>query len=94
MKAFTLALESLGKAPFSIGKRPPTRELVNQYFNDSTGVSQYGERDVRGPWNQEDDWEFVEAPAFQQFKFAQAGTREPNGNFASAAAGHERTPNK
>lgn len=37
MKAFTLALESMGKKPFSIGEIPPTRDLVNQYFNDSTG---------------------------------------------------------
>ena len=36
MKAFTLALESLGKDPFSIGKIQPTPVLVNQYFNDST----------------------------------------------------------
>src|SRR3954449_2835453 len=32
MKAFTLALESMGKTPFSIGKIAPTAELVNQYF--------------------------------------------------------------
>lgn len=33
MKAFTAALESMGKAPFSIGKIPPTPVLVDQYFN-------------------------------------------------------------
>ena len=38
MKAFTAALESMGKPQFSIGSIPPTAELVNQYFNDSTGV--------------------------------------------------------
>src|SRR3954470_5766044 len=38
MKAFTVALESLGKKPFSIGAIPPTPELVRQYFDDSTGI--------------------------------------------------------
>ena len=37
MKAFSAALESLGKEPFSIGKLPPTPGLVNEYYNDSTG---------------------------------------------------------
>ena len=36
MKAFSAALESLGKDPFSIGKLPPTSGLVNEYYNDST----------------------------------------------------------
>src|SRR3954467_7650187 len=38
MKAFTAALESLGKPTFSIGKIPPTPGLVDQFFNDSTGT--------------------------------------------------------
>ncbi len=62
MKAFTLALESLGKNPFSIGEIPPTPGLVNQYFNDSTGRGHNGDIDTRGPWNQGGDWEYVEAP--------------------------------
>jgi Mn-containing catalase len=37
MKAFSAALESLGKDPFSIGKLAPTPGLVNEYYNDSTG---------------------------------------------------------
>jgi Mn-containing catalase len=65
MKAFTAALESLGKPQFSIGKIPPTAILVDQYFNDSTGAGDDGEMDARGPWNQGGGWEFVEAPAFQ-----------------------------
>ncbi len=65
MKAFTAALESLGKPRFSIGKIPPTAILVDQFFNDSTGAGDDGEIDARGPWNQGDGWEFVEAPAFQ-----------------------------
>src|SRR5437868_245552 len=68
MKAFTLALESMGKSPFTIGQIPPTAELVKQYFNDSTGVGDEGETDSRGPWNQGGDWEIIEAPAFQAFK--------------------------
>jgi manganese catalase len=66
MKAFTLALESLGKNPFSIGKIAPTPGLVNQYFDDSTGTGDHGERNVRGPWNQGGDWEIVESPVLAQ----------------------------
>src|ERR1700748_2051546 len=66
MKAFTAALESMGKAPFSIGRIPPTPVLVDQYFNDSTGVGDEGETDARGPWNEGGDWEVVEAPELQE----------------------------
>jgi Mn-containing catalase len=66
MKAFTLALESMQKPAFSIGRIPPTPGLVNQYFNDSTGAGDHGEIDTRGPWNQGGEWEFVESPAIQQ----------------------------
>ena len=75
MKAFTAALESLGKPAFSIGRIPPTRALVEQYFNDSTGVSDRGEPDVRGPWNEGGNWQFVNAPAFEEFQSYKAGTR-------------------
>jgi Mn-containing catalase len=75
MKAFTAALESLEKPVFSIGKLPPTPGLVDQYFNDSTGIGQRGERDVRGPWNEGGSWEYVEAPAFKQFKSSETGER-------------------
>ena len=70
MKAFTAALESLGKPRFSIGQIPPTPVLVDQYFNDSTGQGADGEIDVRGPWNEGDAWEFVTAPAFQDLQLA------------------------
>ena len=62
MKAFTLALESMGKAPFAIGKIPPTPVLVDQYFNDSTGKGDEGETDARGPWNEGGKWQIVELP--------------------------------
>jgi Mn-containing catalase len=65
MKAFALALESMGKPAFSIGRVAPTPGLVNQYFNDSRGAGDHGEIDTRGPWNEGDDWVFVESPAIQ-----------------------------
>jgi Mn-containing catalase len=89
MKVFTAALESLGKPAFSIGVIPPTPHLVNQYFNDSTGIGDRGEPDVRGPWNEGEDWEFVNAPAFQQLISQTAGTRNP-GN----ANGHAMSEQK
>src|ERR1700750_229404 len=65
MKAFSAALESMGKPPFSIGRIAPTPTLVDQFFNDSTGEGEQGEVDSRGPWNEGGSWIFVEAPAFQ-----------------------------
>jgi Mn-containing catalase len=68
MKAFTAALDSLGKPQFSIGKIPPTPILVDQFFNDSSGAGDDGEIDTRGPWNQGDQWRFVDAPALQDLR--------------------------
>jgi Mn-containing catalase len=75
MKAFTAALESLGKPMFSIGRIPPTPGLVDQFFNDSTGTGDRGEQDLLGPWNDGGDWERVDAPAFKEFADQYAGTR-------------------
>src|SRR5438270_2828030 len=95
MKAFTAALDSMGKPPFSIGRIPPTPELVSQYFNDSTGIGDRGEKDARGPWNEGEEWELVQAPAFQELQSALVGTRMPagdgNGERAEAA---QRTARK
>ena len=66
MKAFAAALESMKKPAFSIGKISPTPNLVNQFFNDSTGQGDEGEIDTRGPWNEGGEWEFVESPAMQR----------------------------
>jgi Mn-containing catalase len=66
MKAFTAALQSMEKPPFSVGRIAPTAGLVNQYFNESTGEGDHGEIDARGPWNEGDDWDFVQAPALQE----------------------------
>jgi Mn-containing catalase len=66
MKAFTAALESLGKDRFSIGQIPPTPGLVDEYFNDSTGTGDEGETDSTGPWNEGDDWKIVEQPEIEE----------------------------
>ena len=65
MRAFTLALESMGRPPFSIGNIAPTPELVDQFFNDSTGEGEHGEVDTRGPWNEGEPWHFIESPVLQ-----------------------------
>ncbi|PCD69382.1 DUF892 family protein [Rhizobium phaseoli] len=75
MRAFALALESMGKPPLSVGRIAPTAGLVDQFFNDSTGQGDLGEVDTRGPWNEGEPWEFVEAPAFQDLPGAENGGR-------------------
>ncbi|MCW3053537.1 MAG: Catalase [Chthonomonadales bacterium] len=65
MKAFTAALESMGKDPFSIGKIPPSPDVVDLYFNDSTGTGQDGEHDARGPWNEE-VLQLVDSPVIKE----------------------------
>jgi Mn-containing catalase len=65
MKAFMAALESMGKDPLEIGQIAPTPNIVNQYFNDSTGEGDNGEIDSRGPWNEGNGVKMVEAPAQQ-----------------------------
>jgi Mn-containing catalase len=63
MKAFMTALDSMGKDPLEVGLIPPTPDIVNKFFNDSTGENEMGDKDMRGPWNEGDDIEYVEAPA-------------------------------
>jgi Mn-containing catalase len=72
MRAFTIALETMGKPPFSIGRIAPTPKLVDQFFNDSTGEGDHGEVDARGPWNEGEPWEFVQSPVLQSNGFADA----------------------
>jgi Mn-containing catalase len=76
MKAFTLALDSLGKKPFSIGRIQPSPDVVNQYFNDSTGTGEHGEHDARGPWNEGSDWQYVEAPALRELRAGNSSKTE------------------
>jgi Mn-containing catalase len=89
MKAFTAALESMKKPRFMIGKIPPTPGLVDQFFNSSTGQGEDGEIDARGPWNEGEDLQFVEAPAFHELSStggeASAGTRVDDRTVSSAA---------
>jgi Mn-containing catalase len=66
MKAFMEALDSLKKDPLSVGKIPPSPDIVKLYFNDSTGEGDQGEADFTGPWNKGDGIQIVEAPAFQE----------------------------
>ncbi len=63
MRAFEIALESMGKPSLSIGRIAPTPGLANQYFNVSTGRGDHGEIDARGPWNEGNDWVFTDSPA-------------------------------
>lgn len=50
LKAFTAALDSLEKSPFSIGFLKPSPGIVDEYFNASTGDGDENETDMRGPW--------------------------------------------
>ncbi|MCB0310995.1 MAG: manganese catalase family protein [Bdellovibrionales bacterium] len=63
MKAFMAALDSMDKDPLEIGDLQPSPEIVNKYFNDSSGEGEHGVRDARGPWNEGEDIEYVESPA-------------------------------
>jgi Mn-containing catalase len=76
MKAFMLALESMGRNPLQVGQIPPSEEWVNKYFNDSSGMGDQGEQDVRGPWNQGDGWEYVESPVLQHMRSTMSGLRD------------------
>jgi Mn-containing catalase len=66
MKAFAAALDSLEKPRFAVGRIAPSKPLVDQYFNDSTGKGDMGEVDTEGPWNQGETWQVLDAPAFQE----------------------------
>jgi Mn-containing catalase len=72
MRAFTQALESVQKGPFTIGLIPPTPGIVDQYYNDSTGEGDNGEIDTTGPWNDNDIVTVVDSPALQGFQVVAA----------------------
>src|SRR4051812_19625238 len=61
MKAFTAALESLEKKPFSIGMLKPTPGIVDEYFNGSTGSGDEGDQDVQGPWTNSNGLHLVQS---------------------------------
>jgi Mn-containing catalase len=85
MKAFAAALDSMDKPRFSVGKIAPSKPLVDQYFNDSTGEGDRGEIDARGPWNEGEAWDVVDAPAFQDAR--QLATDAGGGVIQSEASG-------
>ncbi len=49
LKAFSAALDSLGKDRFTIGQLAPTPGIVDEFYNDSTGAGEVG-RDGLGDW--------------------------------------------
>lgn len=89
MKAFLIALESMGKPALSVGRIPPTPGLVDQYFNDSTGVGDDGDSDATGPWNEGNGWQRIDAPAFQDLRQLPL-----DGNGAAATSKHNKAPAK
>lgn len=54
--SFEKALHAI-QPNFPQGKLPGMPEFTNKYFNMS------GEPNVRGPWNQGDEWEYIENPS-------------------------------
>ena len=77
MRAFTAALESMEKPPFSIGTIAPTPGLVDQFFNASTGESDEGETDHVGPWNSTNGLQLV-GPAEGKALDTKPYTPKPN----------------
>jgi Mn-containing catalase len=55
-KSFEKALHSI-QPNFPQGKLPGMPEFTSMYFNMSAG-----EPNLRGPWNEGDEWEYVESP--------------------------------
>jgi Mn-containing catalase len=94
MKAFTFALESMGKPMFSIGTLPPTPGIVDQYFNDSTGMGDRGEPDARGPWNEGGTWAYVNAPAFEAFRSPESGERQAGNGHGAGSEGESNGSRK
>ncbi len=62
MKAFTAALESLEKSPFSVGMLKPTAGIVDEYFDASTGTGDEGDTNMNGPWKTSFGLHPVESP--------------------------------
>ena len=91
MKAFAPRSKAWASPPSASAGSRRRPGLVDQYFNDSTGTGDHGEIDTRGPWNEGDDWEFVESPAFQNRDRGQRGTvhRAPRARPPEALAGLE-----
>jgi len=67
LRAFTVALDSLEKPALVIGRIPPSPQIVDQYYNTSTG-----EGDVVGPWNNPEELEVIDSPALMEFQVLSA----------------------
>ena len=65
MKAFALALESMGKPPSPSAASRRRRAWSTSSSTIPPGTGDHGEIDTRGPWNEGDGWEFTESPAIQ-----------------------------
>ena len=63
LKAFSAALDSLGKDRFTIGMLPPTPGIVDEYYNDSTGEGALGTDGV-GSWISLYGLKVAETPEF------------------------------
>lgn len=63
MKVFMAALESMGKDPLDIGLIAPTPGIVSQYYNDSTGENDQGDKDCIGPWNNGNGIKLIQSTA-------------------------------
>ncbi len=66
MRAFSAALETMGKPKFAIGTIAPTPGLVDEFFNDSTGGDGKGDLqgDVAGTIVQAAKLKVVDSPVF------------------------------
>jgi Mn-containing catalase len=85
----------MGKDPLSIGAIPPSPEIVNKFFNDSTGEGDKGEKDARGPWNEAPDLEYVTAPAKLEAQVtAEEVSREIKGASKGISSGKSKPRSK
>jgi Mn-containing catalase len=71
LKSFMAALDSMGKDPLVIGHIAPTPGIVDQFYNDSTGEGDAGEKDMRGPWNKGEGIQFIESPVKMEAQVTQ-----------------------
>ena len=62
MKAFTAALESMGKPRFPSAKSRRRRASSTSSSTTRPGEGEDGEIDARGPWNQGGDWSSSKLP--------------------------------
>lgn len=64
MRAFSAALETMGKPKFAIGTIAPTQGLVDEFFNDSTGEGEEGQDKLADPILNAAKLKKVDSPIF------------------------------